>query len=85
MRRLQDLTRACRGLFAQGARAYSAAPGETLIANGVPNLAASRKVFITAPAKTAAQHGFGLTVESELGPRRRRRPALQALQAGALL
>lgn len=59
MRGLRELSRVL------GARAFSSVPaGEVAIATGLPSLA-GRKAFITAPAKTAGQHGIMLTADSE--------------------
>lgn len=69
MRRLQDLTRAVRLAFRQQARTASSAAAnapataEVAVASGVPDLSAGRKVIISAPAKTAGQHGNLLTAE----------------------
>lgn len=65
MRRLQDLTRVCRALAQQGTRSFSSVPaGEVAVANGLPSVG-PRRVFISASAKTAGQHGILLTAESE--------------------
>lgn len=41
--------------------------GESAIANGLPALDPERRVYITAPARTASQQGAALTAQSESG------------------